>query len=75
MISYATTLDEVLALRSENAQLRAALEPFANLAEHIFEGHKDSRPILYGIGETALRQVTIGDLRRAKSALTDETRK
>lgn len=31
MAQYATTLEEVLALRSENAELRKALEPFSNI--------------------------------------------
>lgn len=52
---YATTLDEVLALRSENGQLRAAVE----LAEQVFSKLERGGMPSISYGET------LGVLRRA----------
>jgi hypothetical protein len=48
---------EIERLKRENAELREALKPFADVG--IWEGYKDDEKVLGGM--------TIGDLRRAKA--------
>jgi hypothetical protein len=70
----ATTLDEVLALRSENARLRAALKPFA-LSIEMLEVQNvkppDGRALMFASdgGGTFLGFATVGDLREASRVL------
>ncbi len=51
-------------------EMRAALEPFAKLAEFVTETQRDSRPFIFGMDNVIAQRLTIGDLRRAKAALS-----
>jgi hypothetical protein len=51
-----------------DAGMRAALEPFAKLADLVSDRSRDLRPIVYGLEREHLERLTVGDLRRAKAA-------
>ncbi len=56
-------------------EMRAALEPFAKLAEFVTETQRDSRPFIFGMDNVIAQRLTIGDLRRAKAALSPHSGK
>ena len=64
--------DEIDRLRAELASARKALEPFAKMAELSHQGHKDSRPIIFGFDVAVAQRLTIGDLRAARAAFNPE---
>ena len=60
----------ILRLRAENEKLRAALKPFADAADDIEHGDKDS----YNLWEhPAAMWITIGDLRNCQRILDGST--
>ena len=65
IVAAVNALPELLAERAENARLREALQPFIR-SEDDFKGAPDNAP--YGV------YVKIGDLRRARAALNQETK-
>lgn len=62
--------DEARRLAEENQRLREALEPFADVAEHDIgtdEADSDAFRPMFGVNRAPY--LTVGDLRRARSAL------
>lgn len=54
------------------ADVSSALEPFAKLADVAHQDHRDSRPFIFAFDTTVAQRLTIGDLRKARAALTGE---
>lgn len=57
-------------LETENAELRAALEPFASLLQEHHDRMRDEQPI-FGINSST---IYCGQLRRARALLAKETK-
>lgn len=55
-------------------RLRAALEPFAKIANFCHPRHRDSRPFIFGFDTAIAQRLTIGDLRSAAAALSSSDR-
>lgn len=51
-------------------RLRAALTPFAAIAEFVTETQRDSRPVIFGMDNMIAQRLTIGHLRAARAALS-----
>jgi hypothetical protein len=66
---------EVTDLMAENARLRAALEPFAKMANFCHPRHRDARPFIFGFDTAIAQRLTVGDLRRAAEAISPADRK
>jgi hypothetical protein len=63
------------ALKAENEQLREALEPFADVAEYDIGGDEADTDLFRPIDRknAVANQITVGDMRKALSALAQET--
>ena len=64
----------IASLRDRLAGARKALEPFASLTDLAAIGHKDSRPFIYAFDSVIGSRLTVGHLRAAKAALSDDLR-
>jgi len=64
--------DRIEELENEVERLRAALEPFAKMANFCHSRHRDSRPFIFGFDTAVAQRLTVGDLRRAVAALSSE---
>ena len=60
--------DRIIALQEQNKILREALQPFASEADE-WKEFDDTEPLVEGFAEVD-SSVTVGDLRRAKAAVT-----
>lgn len=67
--AYDTVIPLYAAQPAPSAIVREALEPFANMADHISDKSRDNRPIIYGVENIHAIQITVGDVRRAARAL------
>ena len=64
--------DEITRLREENARLREALEPFAEMLKGNYSHQSDNMPIKAGANQYDLVFVfTLGDLRKAAAAIRE----
>ena len=66
-------MNQIAALRAENAQLKEALQPFVEYANDCDKANlPDTARIAYS-PERITHALNVGDLRRARAALSDET--
>ena len=66
---HISTTEEIEKLRTDNARLRKALEPFAEKGTYFCDRK------IYKNSEIVNFSVSIGDLRRARAALNGDERK
>lgn len=67
-------IDEITRLRAENAEMLGALAPFAAVAEHDIGADETDDDLFRPMANhNRAPRIVVGDLRRARSALSNAT--
>ena len=65
--------DEIELLRKERDGLREALKPFASVVKGNWNEQPDTMPMSYGFGVDKRFDLTLGDFRKARAALKEDS--